>query len=223
MINRNAAFFAFSLCLLMAGYSLAETPEFTGRRCWPLPYYPYTTQVADMDGDGNLDALVMTSDDTLRVFRGTGEGDLVSWYSVSLDTTGVIAVADFTGDSHPDVALVGTNSSGLKIYPNTGDGTLGPAYTQDIGRSASFLYPVDIDGDGDMDAVVLHADADTVSIHLNNGSGILTKSTSFKTVPDLDELCIADLDGDGDLDMAIPCPGSNQLHRCTGGGEGSRR
>lgn len=89
-------------------------------------------EVADIDGDGKLD-VVLVSDipsilDKLDVFFGNGNGtftapvtlDLGVQFLVSPDS---IAIHDFNGDSHPDLA-VGMINRGIQIVQNNGNRTL---------------------------------------------------------------------------------------------------
>ncbi|MEO1280093.1 MAG: VCBS repeat-containing protein, partial [Planctomycetota bacterium] len=127
---------------------------------------------ADIDGDGDLDALVGKRDGTLNYFENTGSttnpvyepqtgagnpfnGIGVGYYSAP-------TFADIDGDGDLD-AVVGESNGTLNYFENTGSAT-NPVYEQQTGADnpfngidvGSFSAPTlaDIDGDGDLDAVV---------------------------------------------------------------------
>src|SRR5436190_2399084 len=68
--------------------------------------------LADLNHDGHLDLIVATCDNAVvRVRLGDGHGNFGTESDVSLVSDGSpsafgIAVADFNGDTHPDIATV---------------------------------------------------------------------------------------------------------------------
>ena len=71
-----------------------------------------------------------------------------------------ISSADFNGDGHPDVALIGFHSNVLEVLPGNGDGTLGLPTDVTLAPEAALAEPVsvltgDFNGDGKPDLAVL--------------------------------------------------------------------
>ena len=67
-----------------------------------------STQVADMNGDGRDDVLLLDGDDRLIVLLSTGSGRFESPHYIDLpDVTARMAVGDADGDGDADVVMAG--------------------------------------------------------------------------------------------------------------------
>ena len=85
---------------------------------------PGALALADLRGDGKLDAIVGTASG-LGVLLGTGSGAFgpAQFYTAG-DTFGSVAIADFNGDGKPDVAAVDATAGVVSVFLGNGDGTL---------------------------------------------------------------------------------------------------
>jgi len=134
------------------------------------------TEFADLDGDGDLDAIVGGVFGTLDYFENTGNANnpvftartgtadpfdgLITDFSLSFNLTPMLADVDSDGDLD---AIIGNNLGVLNFFENTGTAT-SPNFEQRTGSSnplnnvdvANISTPnlIDIDGDGDLDAIV---------------------------------------------------------------------
>jgi VCBS repeat-containing protein len=127
--------------------------------------------LADLDSDGDLDAIVGASDGTLRYYTNMGSATspiYVEQTSSNNPFNGIDVgiyssptFADLDGDGDLD-AIVGQSYGTLKYYKNTGS-TSDPIYEEQTGSNSPFnginLFSssptfADIDGDGDLDAIV---------------------------------------------------------------------
>ena len=121
---------------------------------------------ADIDGDGDLDAFVGSSDGTTRFFRNTGTATAPSFVSAAVPSglngvgsNSAPTFADIDNDGDLD-AFVGASDGTTRFFRNTGTAAA-PAFVLqasnfglgDVGFNASPTL-VDIDGDGDRDAFV---------------------------------------------------------------------
>ncbi len=133
--------------------------------------------LGDVDGDGDLDALVGELDGLLNYFKNTGTatspvyvqqtGAANPWGGFDVGAYSAPALGDLDGDGDLDVVVgIGGafNPSGQLLYfKNTGTAT-GPVYVHQNGTANPFnlvdvgIYSTpalgDMDGDGDLDVVV---------------------------------------------------------------------
>jgi hypothetical protein len=196
-----------------------------------VPMSPEDVQLADMNGDGDPDAVVASGGKggvaIINAVEGVFVGEGVK-YPVHPDATQShlerVHVADFNGDGWPDVAasdivnVSEINIPGLVvIYLNKGDGTLAaPQHYPLTGLTPDTLASADVDGDGDLDLAVwtceLHPGgngtepvARKVLMFMNDGTGAFSLSAEYLTdlrpYSSAGDVAFADLDGDGDPDM----------------------
>ncbi|MBE9059359.1 VCBS repeat-containing protein, partial [Sphaerospermopsis sp. LEGE 08334] len=193
-----------------------------------------TPTLADIDGDGDLDAVVGEFEGILNYYKNTGTatnpiyteqtGTANPFAGIFVGNSSTPTLADIDGDGDLD-AVVGEYFGSLKYYKNTGTAT-NPIYTEQTGTAnpfdgidvGYFSTPTfaDIDGDGDLDAVVGEGFG-TLKYYKNTGTatnpiyteqtgtanpfdGIFVGSSSSSSPIFAD---IADIDGDGDLDAVV--------------------
>lgn len=167
--------------------------------------------VADFDGDGRLDILIVSEDDIRfertgvhEYYRGTAAG-FVRVHDVIPDTeANGVAHADLNGDGRDDLLLIGAGQDRLLI--NRGNGDFSDETDIRLPREAATGQDgefADLDGDGDLDLVLGleggHA------LWLNDGQGRFTDVSADRLpAPGLVEarkVAPVDVDGDGDLDL----------------------
>jgi len=164
---------------------------------------------ADMDGDGDLDALgaAYVADDITWWENLTGAG--TSWTTHTIDGffDGAVSVdaADVDGDGDLDVLGTAEFDDDIAWWENlNGAGTSWTAHTIDGSFDGAFsVDAADMDGDGDLDVLGAAADADDITWWENlNGAGTSwtahTLDGFFDGAVSVDA---ADVDGDGDLDV----------------------
>jgi hypothetical protein len=208
---------------------------------------------ADFDGDGKADLLAVQSDSdtgTLHIRRGNGDGtfqstgaDVVTSFATGgygYASTGVPAIADFSGDGKPDVAMLGYGASSGALYEFTGlgDGTLAAPVTIDASIVADRDSPggviaADLDGDGKPDLVVVDTGRtfDTpnvpgaIRVYRNTGSGfaslgVLAGGPAFPAA-----VASGDVNGDGHADLVVVGSddpfGNGSLYVWLGHGDGT--
>jgi len=186
---------------------------------------------ADLDGDGDLDALVGNLDGNTLYFQNTGSATAASFAAPLTNAFGLSNVgnfaaptlADLDGDGDLDV-LVGSNAENMLYFQNVGSATaasfaapLTNAFgLSNVGRYAAPTF-ADLDGDGDLDALVGNLYGKTLHFQ-NAGSATaasfaapLTNAFGLSDVGNFAAPTFADLDGDGDSATCCtfrttPCP-----------------
>jgi hypothetical protein len=189
--------------------------------------YVATPTLADLDGDGDLDALVGNNNGTIAYFRNTGtaaSANMVQQTGANNPFDGVVAgtqsapaTVDFDGDGDFDV-VVGKFNGTISYFQNAGTASA-PVFVEQTGAANPFngidvgdvaaprLVDVDLDGDRDL---VVGTFQGTISYYENTGAAgaaVFTLRTGASSpFNGIDHglyaaLDFADLDNDGDIDF----------------------
>jgi hypothetical protein len=161
---------------------------------------------ADFDGDGELDAVVVSGPGRPEIFINDGSGALSSATVLgSADTVShAVAVADFNGDGFPDIVVA--NAGRSVVYMNRSAMQFDAVELPRPSRKSVGVAVLDVNGDGLPDVVLANDDGDA-TLHINSGSGF--GSAALATGPTAG-VAAGDFDGDGrpDLVFARTAPGA---------------
>ena len=147
-----------------------------------LPNLAGQTQVADMDGDGTPDVVLMFATQVL-IFWGKGDATFSGPTHLNPNTSDDVesfAIADFTNDSKLDVVIdtgvnlstfTGCVSGGQWFYKNVGARKFSLLWHS--GGGCTFLNPIDMNGDLNEDLIEQNGDPDAGFFGgiLGNGDG----------------------------------------------------
>ena len=171
--------------------------------------------LGDLNGDGELDAVVVNQyggfpppggdpgGDTVSVLLNNGDRTLAGQviYPVGRSPWSVV-LADLDDDGDIDVAVSISQDDTVLVLVNDGNASFTPGAPYPVGDFPAQIVSGDLDGDGDPDLAVASLNSNAVSILLNNGDGTFASQFSVAAGAGPRTLAIADLDGDTDLDLA---------------------
>jgi hypothetical protein len=166
--------------------------------------------VADVDGDGDLDAIAASSDDDTVAWFENLDGAGGSWtehpVSTTVDGASAVIAVDLDADGDVDLASAAATSGIISWHENLdGAGASWAAHlVSDSVAGARSVAAGDVDGDGDLDLASASFDTDTIAWHENqDGLGTQWLKRAVSTGADgATAVLAADLDLDGDVDLA---------------------
>jgi hypothetical protein len=148
-------------------------------------------------------------------------------YSLGDLSGGSLAVGDFNGDGHPDLAVAAfgqkTGSGTIEIFLGQSDGSIRHAGNYTLSglpnTSGNNIVAVDFNHDGKLDLAVSTNTA--VSILLGNGDGTFQAAVNYTAGSLPSAITIADFNGDGYADLAIANQNSGNVSILLGNGDGT--
>ncbi|MFO1067966.1 MAG: FG-GAP-like repeat-containing protein [Geminicoccaceae bacterium] len=189
-------------------------------------------RLADLDGDGDLDAVSGSFKgpdrvDTITVVKGNGDGTFAAAVETSspLDPFRGLELADFNRDGRADLLVFNRNQQ-MAVQLNNGDGTFGTANAfQSFSEILENVAVGDVDGDGKLD-VVFGTGSGASGNALNGfnvllGDGAGRFETNLVQGTALRYVALGDRDGDGDLDLFAAAANSGGLRILDNDGNGN--
>ncbi len=168
--------------------------------------WSYGVELADLDGDLDLDALVanlQSGQNYVYLNELSGDPSTFVFHQIVGGKSDEAVLGDLDGDFDLDVFIPYTDgpnevwlNDGAAGFTNSGQSLGGTVDSRDVAL-------VDVDYDGDLDAFVANRPADANTIWLNNGAGSFTDSGQALGSGDSRDIEMGDLDGDGDPDAFV--------------------
>lgn len=176
--------------------------------CRPLPDSPSaaTVAIADIDGDGANDVIYACRDRCQSaVYFNDGKGNFIRkapWGPLKTSTR-AMAVADFNGDRHLDIAACHENL-GCFVYLNDGKGNFGDGVQFDKPVAEPYsMIATDLNHDGRPEILVGYVEAPGV-VYFNDGTGKKYQPMLFGDGKGaIYGMAAGDLDGDGWPDVVV--------------------
>jgi hypothetical protein len=187
--------------------------------------------LADVDGDGNLDAITTDAGGgDLNVSFGDGKGHFNGGKRLLVDGaygTYIATVADLNGDGIPDI--VGTDSNGVFVILGKGSREFAKAVTfSSGGQNPNGIAFGDLRHNGVLDLVVANAFSSVgygnVAVLLGKGDGTFEKPVLYQAGMRPWQLVLGSFSKNGHLDVAVASPDSpyvNTIKVLPGKGDGT--
>jgi hypothetical protein len=162
------------------------------------------TVLADLDGSGGIDILIVSEDDQGKeLYLNDGSGrftDASDRIPVRGITNGARA-ADLDRDGDLDLVFANAGPDALLLNDGTGRFTHAADRMPMDGDVSQDVVTADLDGDGDADLVFGNEDGDRLL--LNDGSGRFAAAPLPATPGETRKIGLGDVDGDGDADLYL--------------------
>lgn len=171
--------------------------------------YSMDFRLADLDGDGDLDAFEVNYNGYHRLWINDGSGTF-SMSEQDLyagDHSHGVALGDLNSDGDLDVFVSLASRMAFRVLLNGGKGILTDSGQGLPSSNAQAVSLGDLDGDGDLDAFMAHSGTSEAgygnTVWLNDGTGTFSDSGLRLRHAYSLGVALGDLDGDGDLDAFI--------------------
>lgn len=122
-----------------------------------------------------------------------------------------VCIADFNGDTKPDLAVVNALSNDVSVLMNNGNGTYAPAVNYIVGSHPTSMCSIDVDADGFPDLAVTNFGSASISVLMNLTDGTFDPAISFSTGIQPNSICAADFDADNKIDLAVANSGTGDV------------
>ena len=165
--------------------------------------------VGDFNRDGRMDFVASSSNNTIVVFLGNGDGTFQTPVQYAVNDPLGVAVGDLNGDGKLDIVVANFNSlgttfgGGVSILFGNGDGTFQPAVFYTTGKNPTAVAIGDLNGDGKPDLVVTDVQSNDVSVLLNAGAGTFGKPIQFPSGASPYAVAITDVNRDAHNDIVV--------------------
>lgn len=183
---------------------------------------PNDIAAADFNGDGNVDLVAATGNNSISVLLGNGTGTFPTHVQYGVPGNPVaITVGDFNNDGKLDVATADQYTGQVSVLLGNGDGTFQTHNEYSAGPEPVALATADVNGDGKLDLIVVDQNGNEISVLLGNGDGTFQAPKNYATGKGPEGLAIGDFNGDGKLDVAVANNSDNTVSILLGNGDGT--
>jgi hypothetical protein len=165
---------------------------------------PVSVTAADLNGDGKVDLVgTNAADSTISVWLGNGDATFQTQVTYAVAAfPGYVAVGDFNGDGHLDLAV--STGGSVSILLGNGDGTFQGHQDISLDNSGTVIATADFNQDGRSDLAVPLLVSGQVAILLGNGDGTFQSAVDYTAGSEgAIAAAVGDFNRDGKLDLAV--------------------
>ncbi len=182
-----------------------------------------TALLADLDGDGRMDAVTfnrLADNATILHGRDGGSFDGVRCLRADIGDLTAMAVDDFDGDEHPDLAVASEDGGKVGVFLGSGNGQFRALPPTAVGRQPRALVAGDFNQDDIPDLAVVNFGGDAVTILLGDGRGGFgpPRTVSVGTGPTA--ISVGSFSSDTSADLAVVNGLSDSVSVLYGDGHG---
>jgi hypothetical protein len=194
--------------ILQNDYLAVLLGDGTGALGMPAYYFPHASdsfQIADVNNDGNADAVVGGNPGGVLLGNGNGTFQAALHFTTGAFST-LEAIADFDHDGTPDIALTyPAGAQPVGILRGNGNGTFQAPVLYGSGPAQGHLRAADLNGDGWADLVLADGPSNTLRVFLNRGDGTFKGPQSVPACNSPGQVEVGDLNKEGRPDVAATC------------------
>jgi hypothetical protein len=179
---------------------------------------PWGVYAADLDGDGDMDAVAAASgiNNVIWYENTDGNGTFVLKQAFYAFQVNLVMAADMDNDGDKDLIWSSKSDGTINGFKNNGSGNFNNSFNVETNvYSVISMYPADLDGDGDIDILSgysLDGTSTALSWYRNNGTATSFGSKIFiAAVSSVTSVHAGDLDGDGQTDVASASQGDDKI------------
>lgn len=164
----------------------------------------YACELADLDGDGDLDIAVGNDTAPCLVFKNDGRGHFEPFGRVGQPSSvRSITAADVDSDGHIDL-LMTCRGRVNRVFFNDGHARFAASTAFGTASDSTIDVAVaDLNGDGHQDLILANRDAQPNTIMLGQGQRQFASPIAFGGRTSARAVAVADLDGDGHPDWVV--------------------
>jgi len=156
--------------------------------------------LADLDGDGDLDAVFVFNG--VYVHRNLGDGTFEPGVQLATGQFGSVITADLDDDGHIDIAVTQTlpnsDTDNVIVFFNGGDGTTFEQAVFSVNKLSRDIAIGDFNDDGRLDLATSHiSNVNRISVLRNVGDRDFDTPVEFSPGTYPQAIAVADMTGDG--------------------------
>lgn len=162
------------------------------------------TTAADIDGDGDQDVMITTSNSELLVFTNEGVGTFAEGVAF---TTAIqprsVTTGDYDADGDVDVFVGSNDNATVAIHRNLGTGIFVRDGSIEVGGNVNSVVAGNFAGNDVADLAVVSADGGLVEVYRSQANGDFDLIFETSLSVGAQQIQSADVDGDGNADLLI--------------------